>query len=124
MRSEIATAADRAGVDPDDVSLVAVSKGRSNSDVMQIVNAGQLVFGENRQQGLAERASGEFPEGTQWHFIGPLQSRKVPFVERNVSLLQSMDRTSLASKWVRAGTTSVLLQFNVGHEPQKSNYSL
>jgi len=123
VRSEIAAAAARAGVGADEISLVAVSKGRSNSDVMQIANAGQRSFGENRQQGLAERTSHDFPDGTQWQFIGPLQSRKVPFVERNVSLLQSMDRPSLATKWARAGRTPVLLQFNVGIEPQKSGFA-
>ncbi len=123
VRSEIAAAAARAGVGAAEISLVAVSKGRSNSDVMQIANAGHRLFGENRQQGLAERIPCDFPEGTQWQFIGPLQSRKVPFVERNVSLLQSMDRPSLAPKWVKAGRTPVLLQFNVGLEPQKSGFA-
>jgi hypothetical protein len=122
VRSEIAAAAARTGVGAGEISLVVVSKGRSNSDVLQIANAGQRLFGENRQQGLAERTLYEFPDGTQWQFIGPLQSRKVPFVERNVSLLQSMDRPSLANKWVRAGRTPVLLQFNVGLEPQKSGF--
>jgi hypothetical protein len=123
VRSKIAAAAARTGVGTGEISLVAVSKGRSNSEVMQVANAGQRLFGENRQQGLAERSSYEFPDGTQWQFIGPLQSRKVPFVERNVSLLQSMDRPSLANKWVRAGRTPVLLQFNVGLEPQKSGFA-
>ena len=123
VRSEIAAAASRAGVGADEISLVAVSKGRSNSDVMQVANAGQRLFGENRQQGLAERISYDFPDGTRWQFIGPLQSRKVPFVQRNVSLLQSMDRLSLANKWVMAGRTPVLLQFNVGLEPQKSGFA-
>ena len=123
VRSEIAAAATRAGVGADEISLVAVSKGRSNSDVMQVANAGQQLFGENRQQGLAERISSDFPDGIQWQFIGPLQSRKVSFVQRNVSLLQSMDRLSLANKWVTAGRTPVLLQFNVGLEPQKSGFA-
>lgn len=123
VRSEIAAAAARTGVRADEISLVAVSKGRSNSDVRQIANAGQRLFGENRQQGLAERASHEFPDGTQWHFIGPLQSRKANFVEGHVSLLQSMDRPSLAAKWAKAGGTPVLLQFNLGLEAQKSGFA-
>jgi pyridoxal phosphate enzyme (YggS family) len=123
VRSEIAAAAARTGVGTGEISLVVVSKGRSNSDVAQVADEGQRLFGENRQQGLAERFSYEFPDGTQWQFIGPLQSRKVPFVERNVSLLQSMDRPSLANKWARAGRTPVLLQFNVGLEPQKSGFA-
>lgn len=123
VRSEIAAAAARSGIGADEITLVAVSKGRSNSDVMQVAIAGQRLFGENRQQGLAERTAYDFPDGMQWHFIGPLQSRKAPFVERNVALLQSMDRPSLAGKWVGAGRTPVLLQFNVGLEPQKIGFA-
>lgn len=122
VRAEMASAASRGGVDVSSVTLVAVSKGRPPEDVLQVAAAGQLIFGENRQQGLAERGRTEFPEGVQWHFIGPLQSRKAPFVESRVSLLHSMDRESLMGKWASAGETPVLLQFNLGREPQKSGF--
>jgi pyridoxal phosphate enzyme (YggS family) len=122
VRSEMAAAAERVGVAVEGITLVAVSKGRPYADVVRVGSEGQRIFAENRQQGLAERASGEFPEGTQWHFVGPLQSRKVRFVEHNVSLLHSMDRLSLATKWAGVGGTPVLLQFNIGREPQKSGF--
>jgi len=123
VRAKIAEASSRSGVDPDDITLVAVSKGRSSSDVRAVAETGQLIFGENRQQGLAEREHAAFPEGLQWHFIGPLQSRKARYVASHVSLLHSMDRFSLMGKWAAAGTTPVLLQFNMGDEPQKSGFS-
>jgi pyridoxal phosphate enzyme (YggS family) len=122
VRSEVAAAADRAGVSATDITLVAASKGRSDAEVAAIAAAGQRVFGENRQQGLALRVQSDLPHEIQWHFIGPLQSRKAPFVEQHVSLLQSMDRFSLTAKWANLGTTPVLLQFNLGHEPQKSGF--
>ena len=122
VRSEMKRAADRAGVPIDEITLVAISKGRSNEQVAEIARAGQRVFGENRQQGLAGRMAAESLEGVQWHFVGPLQSRKVPFVERTTCLLHSMDRMSLARKWVAAGDTPVLLQFNLAGEPQKSGF--
>ncbi len=122
VRSEIANAADKAGVDVASITLVAVSKGRSNDEVAAIAAAGQRVFAENRQQGLATRVASDLPSRIEWQFIGPLQRRKVPFVAENVALLQSMDRASLASKWAVAGNTPVLLQFNLGHEPQKSGF--
>ena len=120
VRSEMAQAAGRAGVDVESVTLVAVSKGRSSDDVARVADAGQMIFAENRQQGLADRMSAELPGDIEWQFVGPLQRRKVSFVESHVSLLQSMDRLSLASKWLQAGNTPVLLQFNLGREPQKS----
>lgn len=122
VRAEMAEAAARGGTDISDITLVAVSKGRPSSDVLEIARAGQSIFGENRQQGLAERDEMTFLNGVEWHFIGPLQSRKAPYVAGRVSLLQSMDRMSLATKWVRAGNTPVLLQFNLGDEPQKSGF--
>jgi pyridoxal phosphate enzyme (YggS family) len=122
VRSEIATAAKKAGVDVESITLVAVSKGRSNDEVASIAAAGQRIFAENRQQGLAIRVTSDLLSEIEWHFVGPLQRRKVSFVESNVSLLQSMDRASLASKWSTAGDTPVLLQFNLGHEPQKSGF--
>ncbi len=122
VKSEIADAATRAGVAADSVTLVAVSKGQTNDAVMAVAHCGQVVFAENRQQGLAERIRAELDHSVEWHFIGPLQSRKASFVERHVSLLHSMDRMSLAPKWVAAGNTPVLLQFNLGREPQKSGF--
>ena len=122
VRSEISTAADRAGVDADSITLVAVSKGRSNEEVAAIADAGQQAFAENRQQGLALRIGSDLPLGIVWHFVGPLQRRKVSFVENHVSLLHSMDRISLANKWSATGNTPVLLQFNLGDEPQKSGF--
>lgn len=123
VRAVVAEAASRSGVDPEDVTLVAVSKGRSSGDVLDVAHAGQLIFGENRQQGLAEREDTDFPDGVQWHFIGPLQSRKARLVATRVSLLHSMDRVSLMKKWSAAGNTPVLLQFNLGDEPQKSGFT-
>lgn len=122
VRSEIDSAADRAGVDVETITLIAVSKGRSNDEVATMASAGQRLFAENRQQGLAARIGSDLPSGIEWQFVGPLQRRKVSFVERNVSLLQSMDRASLASKWSAVGNTPVLVQFNLGREPQKSGF--
>jgi hypothetical protein len=122
VRLDVAAAAGRAGVEPDSVVLVAVSKGRTNDEVNAVAGAGQRVFAENRQQGLALRVGSDLPEGIEWHFVGPLQRRKIPFVADHVSLLHSMDRVSLADKWSARGDTPVLLQFNLGDEPQKSGF--
>ena len=122
VRSAVDAAATRRGVPVDAITLVAVSKGRSNADVSSIVQAGQLILGENRQQGLRERvAGGLFPE-VEWHFVGPLQRRKVGFVQQHAALLHSMDRLSLAQSWSISGSTPVLMQFNLGNEPQKSGF--
>lgn len=119
---EMAAAADRANTPLDSVVLVVVSKGRSDADVAAIAGTGHRVFGENRQQGLELRMSADLPEDIEWHFIGPLQSRKVRYVADHASLLHSMDRMSLATKWSTAAPIPVLLQFNLAGEPQKSGF--
>ncbi|GMQ93063.1 MAG: YggS family pyridoxal phosphate-dependent enzyme [Acidimicrobiia bacterium] len=122
VKSAIAAAAHRIGLTPDAVTLVAVSKGRPDAEVASIARAGQRIFGENRQQGLADRVEGELFDGLEWHFIGPLQRRKVASVRRHAALLHSMDRMSLARTWAASGSTPVLVQFNLGDEPQKSGF--
>jgi pyridoxal phosphate enzyme (YggS family) len=121
VRERIAAAAVRSGRAAADVTLVAVSKGRSDDQVATAHAQGQRIFGENRQQGLAHRIDGELPADISWHFIGPLQSRKARYVAANVSLLHSFDRLDLASKWEESHTP-ILLQFNVAGEPQKVGF--
>lgn len=121
VRERIAASAYRSGRYPDDVTLVAVSKQRSSAQVLEAYGAGQRVFGENRQQGLEERIESDLPRDIDWHFIGPIQSRKAAYVAANSRLVHSFDRFKLAAKWPTDGAR-VLLQFNMGGEPQKSGF--
>lgn len=123
VNARIAAAAVRSGRPSEDVTLVAVSKGRSDEMVAAAYDEGQRIFGENRQQGLAGRIAGGLPEDISWHFIGPLQSRKARFVAANASLLHSFDRLDLVPKWAESGTP-VLLQFNLASEPQKVGFDV
>jgi pyridoxal phosphate enzyme (YggS family) len=121
VRGRIAAAAVRVGRDPHEVTLVAVSKGRSNDQLLAAYEHGQRVFGENRQQGLAARMDAGLPRDIEWHFIGPLQRRKVAFVTSNADLVHSFDRRALIERW-NGSATPVLLQFNMGREPQKGGF--
>ena len=121
VKERIAAAAVRSGRTATDVTLVAVSKGRSDEQVVAAHTEGQRIFGENRQQGLGLRLGGDLPPDISWHFIGPLQSRKARFVAANSSLLHSFDRLDLIPKW-EDSDTPVLLQFNVADEPQKVGF--
>lgn len=123
VRARIAAAARRAGSDPEAVTLVVVSKGRSDDHVLAAYEAGQRVFAENREQGLRARMESDLPADIIWHFVGPLQRRKVPFVGSHVRLLQSMDRYSLADRWAARTDVPVLVQFNLGREEQKSGFT-
>lgn len=106
----------------DDVTLVAVSKTQPDSLVIAAYDDGHRVFAENREQGLKARIASALPGDIEWHFVGPLQSRKANFVGSTVSLLQSMDRLNLAERWATRSEAPVLIQFNLASEPQKSGF--
>ena len=110
----IASAALRSGRDPDGVTLVAVSKSQPAYD------AGHRDFGENRAQELVDKATA-LPDDIRWHFVGSLQRRKAKLIRSVTALLHSLDRASLAVAWSSPGVPAppVLVQVNVGHEPQK-----
>jgi len=118
----MATAAEQAGRDVADIGLVVVSKLRSDAEVLEVYDQGERVFGENRQQAFKARIDAGLPDDIEWHFIGPLQSRKARYVAEHASLLHSLDRLSLAHKWVAAGGGPVLIQFNLAGEPQQSGF--
>jgi len=122
VRRRIAVACERAGRPPDAVDLVAVSKQRTDGDVLAAHAEGQRLFGENREQDLRARYEASLPADISWHFIGPLQSRKVPFVATHVDLLQSLDRMRIATRWAKASTAPVLIEFNMAAEPQKAGF--
>ncbi|MEC7863629.1 MAG: YggS family pyridoxal phosphate-dependent enzyme, partial [Bacteroidota bacterium] len=61
---------------PSNVTLVAVSKTKPNTDILAAYTAGQRVFGENKIQEL-EKKQKELPSDIQWHMIGHLQTNKV-----------------------------------------------
>ena len=70
---------------PSTVQLVAVSKFKPASDILEAYRAGQRAFGENRPQELAAKAA-ELPADIQWHFIGHLQTNKVKLVVPHATL--------------------------------------
>jgi pyridoxal phosphate enzyme (YggS family) len=124
IRDRIASAALAAGRNPESVRLVAVSKTRPSTDILQACQAGQLLFGENYVQELATKLT-EVNIPVEWHFIGNLQSNKVKYIAGQVALIHSVDRLSLAEEinrqWGRLGKCcDILLQVNISGETSKS----
>jgi PLP dependent protein len=117
----MAAAAERVGRDPSSVTLVAVSKAKPVSDIEALYQLGHRDFGENRAQEMAEKAS-VLPADIRWHFVGALQSNKARLVRQITFLLHSMDRESLGAAWAKGPDLPppVLLEVNIGREPQKS----
>lgn len=125
--ARIAVAAARAGRDPDEVTLVAVSKTVAADRVRAAVAAGLTVLGENRvQEGVAKRPE---VDGAQWHLLGPLQANKARKAVEAFDVLEAVGSLDLAERLdriageVRPGSPlPVLLQVNVAGDPAKSGF--
>ena len=79
---------------PENVTLVAVSKTKPVSDLMQAYEVGQRIFGENKIQEMTDKWE-EMPKDIQWHMIGHVQSNKVKFMTPFVSLIHGVDSLKL-----------------------------
>ncbi len=133
VRERMAEAALRAGRDPTEVTLVAVTKTRSAEAVIAAYQAGVLHFGENRvEEGMtkipAVHASISGPRPT-WHMVGHVQSRKARAVVAQFDYVHSIDRLKIAQRLNRfaqeAGRTlPVLLECNVSGEEAKFGFDL
>jgi pyridoxal phosphate enzyme (YggS family) len=108
---------------PDHVTLVAVSKTKPVSDLMEAYDAGQRIFGENYVQELVEKQQ-ELPKDIQWHFIGHLQSRKVKLIAPFVSLIHGVDSMKLLEEINKQALKNhriidCLLQIHIAEEETK-----
>ena len=79
---------------PEHVTLVAVSKTKPVSDLMEAYNAGQRIFGENKIQEMADKHV-QMPKDIQWHMIGHVQRNKVKYMAEFVSLIHGVDSFKL-----------------------------
>ena len=108
---------------PEGVRLLAVSKNKPIEDILEVYNAGQRDFAENKIQELREKMD-KLPKDISWHFIGILQTNKVKYLDENVETVQSLDRVALlkeleknASK--KGYTQTCLFEINIGREESK-----
>ena len=122
VRRRVRDAADCAGRDASDITIVAVAKTVGPPEVRAALAAGVTDFGENRVQEFVAK-HGLFPEA-RWHFIGTLQSNKAQHVVGSAALIHSVDSPGLLERIDRIANARgvvqpVLLQVNVSHEESK-----
>lgn len=131
IRARLVDACQEAGRAPDAVALVAVTKSRSQSAVLDLIAQGQKIFGENR---VAEAAAKFAPlrantPDLELHMIGQLQTNKARDAVRLFDVIETLDRPRLALA-LRAAidkegrAPACLLQVNTGAEPQKGGVSV
>ena len=112
---------------PQHVSLVAVSKTKTNSEILQAYNAGQKIFGENKALELNKKAQ-ELPKDIQWHMIGHLQRNKVKYIAPFVNLIHSIDSIKLLEEVNKRAiqnerNINCLLQVHIAEESSKFSFN-
>ena len=108
---------------PENVTLVAVSKTKPISDLMEAYVAGQRIFGENKIQEMAEKWE-QMPKDIQWHMIGHVQTNKVKFMAKFVSLIHGVDSLKLLEEINKQALKNnrlidCLLQIHIAEEETK-----
>ncbi|NLC42813.1 MAG: YggS family pyridoxal phosphate-dependent enzyme [Clostridiales bacterium] len=123
LRQQIENASLASGRNPDDVTLIGVSKTIDSARINQSLAYGLKDFGENRVQELLDKY--DQVENVRWHMIGQLQRNKVKYIVNKVSMIHSLDRLSLAREINRQAdkinrVVPVLVQVNPANEESKS----
>ena len=113
---------------PKEVTLVAVSKTKPNTAILEAYQAGQRIFGENKVQELAQKAE-ELPKDIAWHMIGHLQTNKVKFIAPFVSLIHGVDSLKLLKEINKRAEQNnriidCLLQVHIATESSKFGFGM
>ena len=108
-----------AGRNPDEVTIVAVTKGFGVETCREAMAAGLRILGENRVQEALPKM--EAVPGAEWHLIGHLQTNKAKLAVGRFALIHSVDSLRLAEAIARhSPQQAVLVEVNIAREPQKS----
>ena len=123
VETNIRMACERSGRNPEDVTLIAVSKTKPVSMIEKAYACGKREFGENKAQELRDKFS-VLPEDIKWHFIGHLQTNKVKYIVGRAALIHSVDSVHLAEALEAESSkqnviTRILAQINVAEESTK-----
>ena len=110
------------------LSLVVVSKTRSNEEILELYKSGQLVFGENKIQELTKKHK-ELPKDIKWHMIGHLQTNKVKYIAGFISLIHSVDSIKLLCEINKRAFNekriiTCLIQIKIASEKEKYGFEI
>ena len=128
VEEHIQEACRASGRSRDEVTLIAVSKTKPVSMLMEAYDSGIRVFGENKVQELCDKYE-EIPKDIQWHMIGHLQTNKVKYIVDKVAMIHSVDSVHLAEVIQKEAakkqvTVPILIEVNVAEEESKFGITL
>ena len=110
------------------IRLVAVSKGQGQKKILEALNAGHNIFGENYVQEAIDKQKGLTDYKIEWHFIGPIQSNKCKLIAENFQWVQTVDRIKVADRLNMFNTDqtplNICIQINISNEDTKSGVKI
>ena len=123
----ISAAAEKAGRNPSEITLMAVTKTVSPEKINEAVRSGCTLLGENRVQELLEKYE-SYDKNAEIHFIGSLQTNKVKYIVDKVTMIESVDSIKLAEEIEKRCAKidkimDILLEVNIADEESKSGFS-
>ncbi len=129
IKERIAVAAKQSGRNAGDIQLVAVSKTMPVESLVEAVDCGVTLFGENYIQEAREKFNALYTQPVTWHFIGHLQSNKAKYAVKMFDLIHSVDSLKLAREIDKQAAKidkvqDVLVQVNIAEEASKSGISV
>lgn len=119
----IKKACERSGRNPEDITLISVTKTHGAELINEAIDAGAKDIGENKAQELCDKYDDVKP--VRWHFIGHLQTNKVKTIVDKVAMIHSVDSEKLAAEIDKRAKASgivmdILVEINIGMEDSKS----
>lgn len=128
VKDKITASALKAGRNPEEITLIAVSKTKPVDMIQEIYDLGIREFGENKVQEITSKSE-VLPDDINWHMIGHLQRNKVKAVLKKAVLIHSVDSIRLAKaisdEAVKLNiTANILLEVNVANEDTKFGFSI
>lgn len=124
--ANIQAACQRSGRNPEDITLIAVSKTKPVELVRMAIDIGMTEFGENKPQEIRDKTK-QISAPIKWHMIGHLQSNKIKYVLTSCALIHSVDSLKLAQQLNDQATkkethVNILLQVNISEEKSKQGF--
>lgn len=125
VQHRISAACKKCGRQPEEITLVAVSKTKPDSDILEAYKASQFHFGENRAKELQDKMEQIDEDGIIWHFIGNLQTNKIKYMVGRVNWIESIHKKKALKEVEKRASEikrhiHVLIQVNISDEDQKS----
>ncbi|HKK45062.1 MAG TPA: YggS family pyridoxal phosphate-dependent enzyme [Balneolaceae bacterium] len=124
VKQQIREACETAGRNPEEITLVAVSKMKPLENIKTAFGCGQLHFGENRAKELQDKMEAFDEEQIQWHMIGNLQTNKIKYMVDRVNWIDSVEKEKYLKEIEKRASRidrviNTLIQVNISGEKQK-----